>query len=102
MQPQAVAILLLVVCAMVSLHPVIGGKRGRCKDEDKKRVLTACGHYIKVGHPKESPAKHSPCCDAVHAVPGYDMQCIVDLLTQDERNKHEQASIMALQEACDD
>ncbi|CAL4994828.1 unnamed protein product [Urochloa decumbens] len=102
MQPQAVAILLLAVSAMVSPHPVIGVKRGRCEEKDKERVLTACKHFIMVGHPKESPHNHSPCCKAVQAVPGHDMQCIVDLLTEKERNEHEQASIIALQEACDD
>ncbi|CAL4988906.1 unnamed protein product [Urochloa decumbens] len=102
MQPQALAILLLVVCAMVSPHPVIGVKRGRCENEDKNRLLKACERFIKVGHAKESPHNHSPCCAAVHTVPGHDMQCIVDLLTEKERKEHEQASIMVLQEACDD
>jgi len=41
-----------------------------------------CGHYTRHGHPKELPPKHSPCCKAAES---HDMQCIVDLLTNDER-----------------
>ena len=99
MKPQTVAaLLLLLVCAMVSLHPVVGGKRPRCTEEDKAHVLKECGHYTKHGHPKELPPKHSDCCKAAE---GHDMQCIVDLLTNDERRDYEQAAIIALEEACD-
>ncbi|KAG2561009.1 hypothetical protein PVAP13_8KG134100 [Panicum virgatum] len=100
MKPQIVAaLLLLLVCAMVSIHPVVGGKkRPRCTEEDNANVLKECGHYTRHGHPKELPHKHSPCCKAVE---GHDMQCIVDLLTKDERGDYEQAAIIALEEACD-
>ena len=99
MKPQTVAaLLLLLVCAMVSLHPVVGGKRPRCTEEDKDHVLKECGHYTRHGHPKELPPKHSPCCKAAES---HDMQCIVDLLTNDERRDYEQAAIIALKQACD-
>nr|TKV99967.1 hypothetical protein SEVIR_8G078800v2 [Setaria viridis] len=103
MQPQTVAILLLlVVCAVVSPHPVIGGKkRLRCDENDKKHILKDCGHYTKKhGHSNERPATHSSCCAAVHTVPDDDMQCIVDLLTDAEKKEHEKDAILALQDAC--
>ncbi|PUZ44142.1 hypothetical protein GQ55_8G066900 [Panicum hallii var. hallii] len=100
MKPQMVAgLLLLLVCAMVSPHLVVGGKkRPRCTEEEKAHILKECGHYTKHGHPKEHPPKHSPCCKAAE---GHDMQCIVDLLSKDERRDYEQAAIIALEEACD-
>jgi len=99
MKPQTVAaLLLLLVCTMVSPHPVVGGnKRPRCTEEDKAHVLKECGHYTKHGHPKELPPKHSDCCKAAE---GHDMQCIVDLLTEDERRDYEQAALIALRNAC--
>ncbi|RLM69159.1 hypothetical protein C2845_PM17G04850 [Panicum miliaceum] len=62
MKPQMVAaLLLLLVCAMVSPYPVVGGKkRPRCTEEDKAHVLRECGHYTRHGHPKELPPQAQP------------------------------------------
>ncbi|KAG2556584.1 hypothetical protein PVAP13_8NG186600 [Panicum virgatum] len=99
MRPQMVGmLLLLLVCAMVSPHPVVGGKkRPRCTEEDKAHVLKECGHYTRHGHPKELPPKHSPCCKAVE---GLDLQCIADLLTKDEMRDYDQGAVIDLEKTC--
>ncbi|KAJ1275163.1 hypothetical protein BS78_05G115000 [Paspalum vaginatum] len=104
-QTGKVMVLLLLVCAIISPHPVLGGKkRPRCTGHDKANILHHCEAYIKNEHhhgTHQSPAQDSSCCDAVRAVPGNDMQCIVDLLTEKERHDHKEGTILGLGEACE-
>jgi hypothetical protein len=94
MRAQTVAVLLLLVCAVVICG---GNKRGRCDNADKKKVLDACGYYIRSGHPKELPSKGSSCCEVAQF---HDMQCIADILNDKEKKDYDQGAIVDLADAC--
>ncbi|KAF8711351.1 hypothetical protein HU200_029380 [Digitaria exilis] len=99
MAPGKLALLLLVVFAVVSLHPVIGNKRKICTKIQKDNILKHCEEYTRYAGP--APSIHSPCCAAALEVPNLDMQCIIiDLLTADEKSKHNKNNIKELRCLC--
>ncbi|KAF8730815.1 hypothetical protein HU200_016678 [Digitaria exilis] len=85
MFPGKLALLVLLVFAVVFLHPVIGNKHKICTKIEKDNILKHC---------------EDSCCAAALEVPNLDMQCIIDLLTADEKSRHNENNIMELSRLC--
>ncbi|KAF8711343.1 hypothetical protein HU200_029371 [Digitaria exilis] len=94
--------LLLILCAMTFSQQVLG----TCTQEQKEAVLNDCQKFIKQGHenPRPIPVMGQTCCNTVNKVPKkgtrIDMQCIVDLLTEDEKTNHNARKILNLPNHC--
>ncbi|KAL6858826.1 hypothetical protein ACP4OV_017828 [Aristida adscensionis] len=99
MSPAKVAFVLLLVCAVISTHQVMG-KKTPCTKEEKKEILHACEEYIKHGDPVEDPPIYGPCCAAALEVPNLHMPCIVSLLTAKEKKEHDESKILHLSQVC--
>ncbi|KAF8711347.1 hypothetical protein HU200_029375 [Digitaria exilis] len=98
MFPGKLALLVLLVFAVVFLHPVIGNKHKICTKIEKDNILKHCEDYTSNAGPE--PPLHSSCCAAALEVPDLDMQCIIDLLTADEKSIHNENNIMELSRLC--
>lgn len=48
----------------------------------------------------EPPSIYSVCCENVLEVPNLDMQCIVQKLTEKEKDKHDKTKILGLHNHC--
>ncbi|CAL4992628.1 unnamed protein product [Urochloa decumbens] len=99
MPPKVVAaVLLLLVCAVISPHHVTAV----CTDAQKAAILQDCKFYIRSasGRPGNIPAHKSVCCDRVRDVPDRDMQCIYDRCTNAEKAQNVQQRILSLKEFC--
>jgi hypothetical protein len=91
---KKVAVLLVVVCIMVSPGLLVSGKPPVTK-EQKDKILQECDKFIRLGYPVYVVSRHSPCCNAVRAVENRDMDYVVLLLTN-EKDKYSISKILAL------
>ncbi|CAL4994731.1 unnamed protein product [Urochloa decumbens] len=102
MLPGKAAILLALLFAVVCLnHSVYGNKI--CNKEDKNRVLQNCNLNIKNGKYSPPALKGSACCQVVRELQGRDrkmMDCIVGLLTNEEKKVHSAVKMMELVGKC--
>ncbi|EEC69072.1 hypothetical protein OsI_37937 [Oryza sativa Indica Group] len=57
-------------------------------EAQKQDILHECRGYVTAGSHIILPDLHSACCDAARSVQNLDMDCIVDLLTSEERSRH--------------
>ncbi|KAL6634630.1 hypothetical protein ACP70R_027301 [Stipagrostis hirtigluma subsp. patula] len=104
MMPRKVAVLLLLLPVFAITCP--GQVIGECTKEQKEAVLRDCEKFIKPGRPNRQPIPimGQACCNAVNKVPkkgdNIDMQCIVDLLTDAEKDHHDEDKILNLPNHC--
>lgn len=97
---KKVAVLLVVVSIMVSPSLLVIGKPSVTK-EQKDKILQECGKFIRLGYPVYYVvSRYSPCCDAVRAVENRDMDYVVLLLTNKEKDKYSISKILALHGLC--
>lgn len=60
----------------------------KCTEAQKQDILHECRGYVTAGSHIILPDLHSACCDAARSVQNLDMDCIVDLLTSEERSRY--------------
>uniref|UniRef100_A0A0A9C138 Betl4 n=1 Tax=Arundo donax TaxID=35708 RepID=A0A0A9C138_ARUDO len=89
----------LLVCAVMSPHLVIG-KKPRCTQEQKEKILHDCQEYIQHGDHVSKPSVYGHCCAAALEVPNLDMACIVHLLTAVEKEKYDESKILGFHDIC--
>jgi hypothetical protein len=97
---QVAALLVLVVVSSPSPSLLVSGKPSVSK-EQKDKILEECDRFIRLGYPIYVVSRHSPCCDAVRAVENRDMDYVVLLLTNDEKDKYSISKILALHGLCE-
>nr|TKV99942.1 hypothetical protein SEVIR_8G077100v2 [Setaria viridis] len=77
-----------------------------CTTEQKEAVLQDCKKFTMPGNqrPRPIPIMGQPCCNAVNKVPkkaiNIDMQCIVELLTDEQKNHHDVSKMSNLPNHC--
>ena len=77
----------MVVCIAVS-HGLLVMSKPPVTKEQKDRILEECDKFIRLGYPVYVVSRHSPCYDAVRAVENRDMDYVVLLLTNEEKDKY--------------
>jgi hypothetical protein len=97
---QVAALLVLVVVSSPSPSLLVSGKPSVSK-EQKDKILEECDRFIRLGYPIYVVSRYSPCCDAVRAVENRDMDYVVLLLTNDEKDKYSISKILALHGLCE-
>ena len=106
MSIRKVGILLLVVFAIVLPDPVSGGCwfcKKPCTKTQKNYIVDVCHRYIlKSNYARVLPTKHDICCIEVRTLQsnGEGMQCIVDLLTCDQRLEYDATVMLYLKRYC--
>ncbi|KAL6624644.1 hypothetical protein ACP70R_031965 [Stipagrostis hirtigluma subsp. patula] len=91
-----VAVLLFLVCAIVSNHQV----NGVCTFAQKKSILRYCKTYLIVQHPVVPPSYMRQCCKSVKKVPNMDMECILGLCTNKEKKTILEDNLLKLKDHC--
>uniref|UniRef100_J3NCF9 Bifunctional inhibitor/plant lipid transfer protein/seed storage helical domain-containing protein n=1 Tax=Oryza brachyantha TaxID=4533 RepID=J3NCF9_ORYBR len=74
----------------------------KCTHAQKADILQKCRDWVKNESPVHLQPVNSPCCEAVRAVRNRNMDCIVDLLTSEERSRHSVSKIRQLHNMCDE
>jgi hypothetical protein len=97
---KKVTVVLVVVCIVVPPGLLLSGKPPVTK-EQKDKILQECDKFIRLGYPVYVVSRHSPCCDAVRAVENRDMDYVVLLLTNEEKDKYSISKILALHGLCE-
>ena len=97
---KKVTVLLVVVCIVVSPGLLVMSKPPVTK-EQKDRILEECDKFIRLGYPVYVVSRHSPFCDVVRAVENRDMDYVVLLLTNEEKDKYSISKILALHALCE-
>ncbi|CAD6255561.1 unnamed protein product [Miscanthus lutarioriparius] len=64
--------------------------------EQKDKILEECDKFIRLGYSVYVVSRHSPCCDAVRAVENRDMDYVVLLFTNEQKDKYSISKILAL------
>uniref|UniRef100_A0A0D9ZWE0 Bifunctional inhibitor/plant lipid transfer protein/seed storage helical domain-containing protein n=1 Tax=Oryza glumipatula TaxID=40148 RepID=A0A0D9ZWE0_9ORYZ len=79
-------ILLLLVCAVISPHPVIG-KNPICTHANMIEIVRKCEKFIRVQRPVPTflCTPNSPCCEAVRKARDRDMHCVYFLIGLDKQ-----------------
>uniref|UniRef100_A0A0D9XXY2 Bifunctional inhibitor/plant lipid transfer protein/seed storage helical domain-containing protein n=1 Tax=Leersia perrieri TaxID=77586 RepID=A0A0D9XXY2_9ORYZ len=97
--------LILLVCSVAVPHPTSAEDApppsGRhCTEAQKEEILHKCIYWVKIKPPSILPLWTSPCCEAVSKVQNLDMQCIIDLLTSNDKERVEGWKIRMLHGLC--
>lgn len=98
---KVAAALLLLACAIGCTYPATATTNPGCITEQKDRILLRCQEFIDNGPGFKMAEPQSPCCLSVRAVVGFDMACIVSLLTEEEKTAHNEQKILILEGVCD-
>uniref|UniRef100_A0A0E0ML10 Uncharacterized protein n=1 Tax=Oryza punctata TaxID=4537 RepID=A0A0E0ML10_ORYPU len=73
----------------------------KCTHAQKVNILRACWRWVKLDHGHRVLPPHNdvfdPCCNAARDVRALDMDCIVDLLTGEERRRYDVGRIRSLE-----
>ncbi|BAT13462.1 Os11g0255200 [Oryza sativa Japonica Group] len=96
-------ILLLLVCAVISPHPVIG-KNPICTHANMIEIVRKCEKFIRVQRPVPTflCTPNSPCCEAVRKVRDRDMHCVYFLIGLDKQRVklYSERMILRLSDLC--
>ena len=95
-------LLVMAVFAVACLDRSVSGIR-ICTEQDKKDVLVNCKLNIKNGKFTPPAPKTGVCCQVVRHMQSKDskmMDCIVELLTGDEKKEHSAVKMMELVGRC--
>ncbi|CAL4981789.1 unnamed protein product [Urochloa decumbens] len=96
-----VTFLLLVVFVMASPHHVVISKRTICTKKQKEKILEKCNYFIQPGYPIYLVSRDSPCCAAVREVQDRDMECVIMMLTRQQKTQYSVKKIRALHRLCE-
>ncbi|KAL6660812.1 hypothetical protein ACP70R_001847 [Stipagrostis hirtigluma subsp. patula] len=96
MIPGKVALLLLLVFTVISPQQVACV----CTEEQKDDILKHCKPFVSKNGSAGPPRYKSPCCKMVRIVPGRDIQCIIDILTAEEKEHNDVVKIGHLNQLC--
>jgi hypothetical protein len=91
------AVAVLLVCTVSPLQVVTG----TCTDTQKARVMFYCHTFTKKGSTINVIHIHSDCCVSVRLVPNSDMKCVVSMLTDKEKEIHDEERIWSLETLCE-
>lgn len=91
------AVAILLVCAISPPQVVTG----TCTETQKARVMFYCHTFTKKGSTGNVIHIHSDCCVAVRLVPNSDMKCVVSMLTDKEKEEHDEEKILSLESLCE-
>uniref|UniRef100_A0A0D9X7J9 Bifunctional inhibitor/plant lipid transfer protein/seed storage helical domain-containing protein n=1 Tax=Leersia perrieri TaxID=77586 RepID=A0A0D9X7J9_9ORYZ len=72
-----VAFLLLLMCAIISPHAVIGFP---CTKKQREKILITCKDFIRmIGSSPSLPVKSGPCCEAVRQPSLVEEKCLIEI-----------------------
>lgn len=105
------AVLLLLVCATISLEPVSGGcglcpkPKPPCTETQKNYIVrNVCNRFVLSSNPSRIlPTYDDRCCQSVRTLQSGGvgmMQCLVDLLTASERGIYDVSAMLNLKTHC--